>query len=169
MSNIAPLQHWIDSGNTSHCIIYVRWNFIRLSNILNWTLYYVHYYTPNICSVTAEVSDEAPTHLRELTQLIMLVHTPTWKASLGRHAAYCLRLCCQALCDSRRLVNTHRTHTDALAHKLADGLSECRSCWNPRIALREWKTRQKEGEKQTEGEKRAEGRGQGGEGTRREV
>ena len=70
----------------------------------------------------------------------MLVHTLTWKASLGCHATHCLRLCCQALCDSRRYINTH-------AYKLEHGMRECRSCWKPQISMKECNMRQNEGGK----------------------
>lgn len=62
--------------------IFTCWNCITMSQqhciISNRTVYLVGHYTPNLCSrMMVDVSHEADTHLRELTQLIMLIHTPT--------------------------------------------------------------------------------------------
>lgn len=165
------VQHcWTERGNKSrrlgHCLFFCfETGSFCVTSGSNCTVCFVGRYAPNIHSVTAEVSDEADTRLGELAQSMMLVRTPTWKASLGRHAAYCLSLCCRAPCDSHKHTEPHthkHTHTSRWSVRVRELLESTDSS--------ERAKHEAEGGRKTDrGRERSWREGQGRERKRREV
>lgn len=87
---------------------------------------FVRYYTPDICSAMVEVSDEADTRDNvsphaHLKGFIKLPRCLVLNVSLVR------------LCVTQDGSSAH-AHMHTCTHQLADGVSECRRCWNPQIA-----------------------------------